>query len=183
MNINGNAAAIAKELGEILSDVDEDSLSSLVKEIKGARRVFFSGAGRSLLMLKGFAMRLMQLGYTVYVKGEVVTPAITDKDLLIIGSGSGETGGLTLDAKKVKAIGAKLALITTDPDSTIGKLADLVVKVNVVLDKQPVVKAHVSIQPRGSAFEQSLLLLGDAVVMRLVEQSPASVMTLHANLE
>ncbi|MDO4547841.1 MAG: 6-phospho-3-hexuloisomerase [Clostridia bacterium] len=178
-----NAVLIARELEEVLSGVDESSLEKLEEMILASQRVFFSGAGRSMLMLKSFAMRLMQIGFTVYVKGEVVTPAITGGDLLIIGSGSGETPGLVIDAGKVHSLGAKLALITTNPSSTIGQLADVVVKVPVETAKKPGAGERKSIQPGASAFEQSLLLIGDGIVMRLIEKSPRDVMSLHANLE
>ena len=49
------------------------------------------GAGRSGLVAKAFAMRLMHLGFTAYVVGETITPAMRPKDLLVIFSGSGRT--------------------------------------------------------------------------------------------
>jgi 6-phospho-3-hexuloisomerase len=45
-------------------------------------------------MVKAFAMCLMQMGIDAYVVGETVTPNLEKEDLLIIGSGSGETKSL-----------------------------------------------------------------------------------------
>ena len=49
------------------------------------------GAGRSGLAAKAFAMRLMHLGFNVYLVGETTTPAVQPDDLVIAVSGSGET--------------------------------------------------------------------------------------------
>ena len=82
---------IAKEVADNLSRVDPEATEALLEAIREAKRVFFAGRGRSLLMLRGLAMRLMHLGLCVYVTGETVTPAAGPGDLLLIGSGSGET--------------------------------------------------------------------------------------------
>ena len=107
------------------------------------------------------------MGLTVYVMGEVVTPAIREGDLLLIGSGSGETDSLVAAAKRAKAFGANLALITIFPDSSIGRIADEVVRINAPTSKAET--SFVSIQPGGSCFEQSMLLLLDAFVIRIAE--------------
>lgn len=63
----------------------------MIEEIRNSDRIFVVGTGRSELVGKAFAMRLMHLGFNVHVVGEVTTPAIRDKDCLIAISGSGET--------------------------------------------------------------------------------------------
>ncbi|MCG6198002.1 SIS domain-containing protein, partial [Anoxybacillus sp. LAT_38] len=62
-----------------------------------------------------------------YVVGETVTPTFEKDDLLIIGSGSGETKSLVSMATKAKSIGGAVAAVTIFPESTIGQLADLVI--------------------------------------------------------
>ena len=49
----------------------------------------------------------MHLGYTVYFVGEPTTPSIQEGDLLILGSGSGNTASLVSNAKKAKDQGSK----------------------------------------------------------------------------
>lgn len=80
------------------------------------------------MMAKTFAVRLMQLGLTAYVVGETVTPNMDKHDMIIIGSGSGETGRLISIAEKAKKLGAVLAITTIVSESTIGTLADITVK-------------------------------------------------------
>ncbi len=73
-------------LQEIIKDVKDIELKALMKEINAAKRIFIGGAGRSLLSMKSFAMRLMQTGHETYLVGEVCTPSIQPGDLLIVGS-------------------------------------------------------------------------------------------------
>ena len=72
--------AILDEVGGALSKVEREPVTRLIELIESARRVFVAGAGRSGLMVRTFAMRLMQMGFETYVAGETTTPAI-DKDL------------------------------------------------------------------------------------------------------
>ena len=154
--------------------------------IEGAERVFLAGCGRSGLMVRGFAMRLMHMGKKVYVVGETTTPSINQGDLLIIASGSGETGSLVAMANKCKKIGASLATVTIFPKATIGKLADCVVVIDAPTAKSQQKTAVTSIQPMGSLFEQSLLLYFDSIILSLMERENLTsdiMFRLHANLE
>lgn len=68
------------------------------------------------------------MGIDSYVIGETVTPNFEKEDILIIGSGSGETKSLVSMAEKAKSIGGKIATVMIFPDSTIGQLADITIK-------------------------------------------------------
>lgn len=182
---NEIAQNIINELGSTLKGVDPQETARLEDAILAAKKVYFAGAGRSLLMIRGFAMRMMHLGLRSYVVGETVTPAIEPGDLLVIGSGSGETGALTIVATKAKKLGAKVALITHNANSTIGKQADLVVQITLASGTK-------KLQPSGSTFEQSMLILCDAMVLEMLERGrllaenediDTYIMKRHANLE
>jgi 6-phospho-3-hexuloisomerase len=177
---------IIVELKDTLLEVDRGSIDQLAEAIIEARHIFLAGVGRSGLMLKCFAMRLMHLGLNVFVVGETTTPAILCDDLLIIGSGSGETGSVTVFAQEAKRYGAKIGLITIFPDSTIGRLADVKVVINAPTSKNPSGNQATSIQPMGNLFEQSLLLLLDGLALKLMDKmnvTAASMFENHANLE
>lgn len=188
MSLSYYTKEIVGELRTALSHVDDRAGDALAEATLQADRVFVCGAGRSLLMIRTLAMRLMQLGKPAYVVGETVTPAIRQGDLLVVGSGSGETAALALMAKKAKSLGAELALITILPDSTIGKLADHVIAVDAPSSKLKENGGRTSVQPGGSLFEQSLLLLCDGLVLELAERMSLNdvnkvLMQNHANLE
>ena len=188
MNAKEYAIAITEELKSILLDINEAQLETLITSIRSADRIFVAGAGRSRLMICGFAMRLMQAGFTSYVVGETVTPGINGNDLLIIASGSGSTGTLTTIAQKCKKIGAQLALITASAHSPIGSLADYVLEIPTSTSKMDAATPRTTIQPGGSAFEQSALLVGDALAAMLLpggdtDHQNKLLMGNHANLE
>ncbi len=174
------------ELSQTLSNLDDKSIGQLLEAIVEAKCVFLTGAGRSGLVMKCFAMRLMHLGLKAYVVGETTTPGISESDLLIIGSSSGETESVLVFAKAARKHNARLGLITAFPDSTLGKLADINILVSIPASKDIPGAGLTTIQPGGSLFEQSLMLMLDGVILKLIEKlnvRPTSLRENHANLE
>ena len=88
-------------------------------------------------------------------------------------------------ANRAKKIGAIIGVITIFPQSAIGQIADLVIKISAPTPKVEVDSGYRSIQPMGSLFEQSMLLFLDAVVLRLMEKKGKddTMFEKHANLE
>jgi len=186
MNTNEYSFEIVKELGKTLSNILPGQAEELIDKILGSKKIFVAGAGRSGFMVKAFAMRMMHLGFDAYVTGETITPNIEMEDILIIGSGSGETGSLVSMANKAKKIGSKIALVTIFPQSSIGLISDVVIKIPAPTPKVDINTGFKSIQPMGSLFEQSLLLFLDSIVLRLMgrmDNNSATMFTKHANLE
>jgi 6-phospho-3-hexuloisomerase len=181
------ASRILGEIGECLKRVSPEKVDCALDEIARAPRIFAAGAGRSGVAIRGFANRLMHLGHPVHVVGEISTPSITAKDLLIIGSGSGRTESLVAMAGKAKKVGARILLLTIDPQSPIGTLADLVIEIPAPSPKATdAARAIKSIQPLGSLFEQSLFVLFDTLVVLLMRKGNIgfeSMFQRHANLE
>ncbi|MCC3374917.1 6-phospho-3-hexuloisomerase [Cohnella sp. REN36] len=176
---------VLRELASVAESISEDDAAALAGRIRRAERIFVAGAGRSGLMMRAFAMRLMHLGFRTHVVGETTTPGFGARDLLIVGSGSGETRSLAAMAERASAAGGTVALATVQPDSTIGRLAACVVAIPASV-KEASGPSRPSVQPMGSLFEQSLLLLLDALVLRLMEESDiaaAAMFGRHANLE
>ncbi|HCR83652.1 MAG TPA: 6-phospho-3-hexuloisomerase, partial [Lachnospiraceae bacterium] len=96
---------ILEELMENAKQIRQEELEKFSDQIQMAKRVFVAGAGRSGFVARAFSNRLMHLGLTVYFVGEPTTPSIQEGDLLIIASGSGETGSLKVMAAKAKEQG------------------------------------------------------------------------------
>ncbi|KKI92365.1 6-phospho 3-hexuloisomerase [Bacillus sp. SA1-12] len=176
---------VLEELNHSVQYIADADAENLVKAIRSTKKVFVAGAGRSGFMGKSFAMRMMHMGIESYVVGETVTANIAENDLLIIASGSGETKSLVSMAEKAKGYGAKVAVVTINPESTIGKLADIVVKMPGSPKDQETSKYH-TIQPMASLFEQTLLLFFDGLILRYMELeglNSKSMFSKHANLE
>lgn len=168
--------SIAQHVENIANSLDKRQVNALVKSLEKANKVFVYGAGRSGLVARAFAMRLMHLGINVFVIGETVTPAIEEGDLLITISGSGETTSVVNAAKIARDVKAKLALITSYPNSSVGKLADCVVVVKgrtkLRGDKDFLMRQikgeHYSLAPLGTLFEISVLVFLDSLVAELM---------------
>ena len=128
MKTRAIALASLNELQEIVETVEETELEQMQELILNSNRIFVGAAGRSLLAMKFLAMRLMQIGLKVYLVGEVCTPSIREGDLLLVGSGSGETAGMIAICKKAKAAGAEVAAFTKNRNSTIASIAKVAVQ-------------------------------------------------------
>ncbi|WP_026694221.1 6-phospho-3-hexuloisomerase [Peribacillus kribbensis] len=176
---------IVDELAKSAALVNDKEIHSLASKILDKRKIFLAGAGRSGLMAKGFAMRLMHLGLEAYVVGETITPAFEKDDLLIIASGSGETKSLAAMAEKAKGMSGEMAAMTINPDSSIGRMADLTVQIpGTPKDRNG--EGRTTIQPMGSLFEQMLLLILDSLVLKIMElknMDSSRMYGSHANLE
>ena len=176
---------ILGKISEILAATDDSydqKLMALVDEAhQGGGRIFIAGAGRSGLVSRFFAMRLMHAGYSVFIVGEIVTPSIRSGDLFLVLSGSGETETMLAFTKSAKKQGAKIALICTKSSSTIGDLADVTFQIGT-----PELYGKVVGMPMGTVFELSTLLLLEATISHVIHEKgiPEEEMrTRHANLE
>ncbi len=178
-------SVILNELHQTVGLINDQEVEEFVDGIMQARKIFVAGAGRSGFMIKSFAMRMMHIGLEAYAVGETITPRLEKEDLLIIASGSGETKSLVSMAQKAKDIEGKLSLVTINPESTIGKLAKPIVKLPGS-PKEKEKSQYETIQPMASLFEQTLLLLFDSVILKLMEKkglNSSTMFTRHANLE
>lgn len=180
-----NKAIVLDELDKTLQRIDADSLEHLKNDILGADKVFFVGVGRVLLSLQAITKRLAHLGISAHYVGEITEPAITDKDLLIVGSGSGASLLPLGIARKAKAIGAKIVHIGSNPNSEMKSIADYMVRIPV-RTKLYLEDEIDSSQPMTSLFEQSLLLVGDILAKMIIDERSLDMKSLwqyHANLE
>jgi len=179
-----NLALIAGEISRTAAQVDGDRLEAMTASIRSADRVFLAGAGRSGLVLRMAAMRLMHLGLNVHVAGDTTTPAIRAGDLLLVASGSGSTSGVVKAAETAAAAGARVAAVTTNPDSRLADLADSLVVVPAAQKTDH--GSGVTRQYSGSLFEQVLFVLTESIFQTLWNHTDAPAEELwlrHANLE
>jgi 6-phospho-3-hexuloisomerase len=169
----------------ILKQLDETVIAELLERLMISPHIFVTGKGRSGLIARCFAMRLMHLGLKTYVVDETITPAIRPCDLLIACSGSGETEETCQAAEKAHKIGAQTVAITADASSRLALVASSVIVLPTPHKRSANAACH-SIQYAGSLFEQSTLLLCDGVVLLAMRAWQASTVELadrHANLE
>ena len=106
------ARVICDEIATAVESVTAADRTRAIEAIRGADRIFVFGEGRSGLALRMAAMRLVHLGLNVHVVGDATTPAIVPGDILIVGSGSGETP-VTLSLAKFIRIVARFCSADT----------------------------------------------------------------------
>ena len=191
-------SSIKAIIGNIVSAeefLDEENGEKFEDIIIEADNVFVTGAGRSGLAAKAFAMRLMHWGVSAYVVGETISPAINNGDCIIAISGSGETNTIVSAAKIAKNRGSKVLAVTSYPESTLGKLADtcLLVKGRTMQEvddenymKRQIYGNYTSLTPLGTAFELTTLVFLDAIVSELMEkmhQTESDLKARHTVLE
>jgi len=175
---NTRVAAALREPGA------SEQLEAAASALHSAQRVFVLGAGRSGLALQMTAMRLMHLGLTVHVVGDVTAPAIAEGDALLVASGSGTTAGILRSATTASDVGAAVICLTTAAQSPLAELASVTVVIAAAqkLDRDGLASA----QYAGGLFEQSVVLVGDAIFHSLWIASGLSaddIWPRHANLE
>lgn len=174
---------ILGELGKTFDMVSSEQIDALAAKICAHERIFVYATGRSGLMVKTLAMRLMQMGLTAFVVGETTTPSIQAGDLLVLASSSGTTKSVCDYADSAKKSGVDLAIVTSSAESYLSSNFD--VTVSIEADSKYAGGGN-SQQPMGSLFEQMLLILFDAVILKMTQGSGEAAQRMrhnHANLE
>ena len=175
---------VRDEIVATAAKIDEQEVAAVAACFGQTDRVFVAGAGRSGLVLRMAAMRLMHLGMTVHVAGDTTTPAIRSGDLLLVASGSGTTSGVVKSAETAAKVGARIAAFTTNAESPLAQLADAVVIIPAAQKTDH--GSGVSRQYSGSLFEQVLFLATEALFQSLwdsVDEPAEQLWLRHANLE
>ena len=175
---------IRAEHDGVLDGIDPAAWARAGALLTGASAVFTVGTGRSGLALQMAAMRFMHLGLDAHVVGETTTPAIGSGDVLVAASGSGSTARVVAAAWTALDEGAAVVAITTDSGSALAEAATEILVVPAA-DKQDF-DGTASVQYAGSLFEQSVLLLTDALFHALWQTSGTQAPELwrtHANIE
>lgn len=178
------AQLILNELEYVLYEMDRESVLKFINMINGAEKIFFVGVGRVKLSAAAFVKRLSHLGYDVCMVGDLTEKAITDRDLLVVCSGSGETLFPKAIAEKAKNFGARIAYLGRNINSSAAMLSDL----QVIFPIGPECDEFglKSEQPMTSLFEQSLMIFGDIVTLMILDMVGIPkdfIEQRHANLE
>jgi 6-phospho-3-hexuloisomerase len=187
---------MSSKIKKIADSISDEEITRFLDEILKAKRIYVMGAGRSGLVAKAFAMRLMHLGFQAYVVGETITPAMKPGDLMVVFSGSGKTKTVADIAETAKDIGGRLALISSDKSSRIAMISDSVVIIESQRDAvkddtaefeiRQMMGEHKSFAPLGTIFETASMVFADAIVSRLMEitrMEEKDLKTRHANIE
>jgi len=173
---------IQKKIKDILTKVSQEDIDQIKGLFLKSNRIFVYGAGRSGLVAKAFAIRLVHLGFQTFVIGETITAPVQKGDLVIIVSGSGETIPAVMTAEIAHKIGASVVSITGKKSSEIAKFADITLLISSFCDEEERKK----FAPLGTLFEASVWILLDGIIADLLDsksETEESMRSRHATLE
>lgn len=195
-NVQDMIRLMASKLEEMADSLSDKEVKQFIDEILGARSIYVMGAGRSGLVAKSFAMRLMHLGLKSYVIGETITPAMKEGDTVVAFSGSGETKTIAELCETAKALNGRICLVTSKKDSRIGKIANCTVVIESHRDQvddesaeyeiRQMMGDHRSFAPLGTLFETGSMVFADSIisaVMEIIECEESDLKCRHANIE
>nr|KJR72148.1 MAG: hypothetical protein TU36_03830 [Vulcanisaeta sp. AZ3] len=185
---------IINALNAIKTEEVASFIDLLINTYKSDKKALVVGAGRSGLVGRAFAMRLMHLGFRSYVLGETITPSVGEGDLVIAISGSGTTTMVVAAAEAAKKMKAKVIAITSYRDSPLASYADLILQVPgrtkvAKMDDyfaRQILGLHEPSAPLGTLFEDTAMILLDSVIAELMHRlgkTEVELKTRHANIE
>ncbi len=177
-----SSSYIQRKIKDILDQVSAEDVVKLDTLFFQANRIFVYGAGRSGLVARAFAIRLVHLGFQTFVIGETIGAPVRKGDLVFIVSGSGETIPAVMTAEIAHKLGAKLIVVTSKKNSRITEFADL----SIFLSADCKDAERKILAPLGTLFEASSWILLDNIVAELMHkknETEQSMRQRHATLE
>jgi len=185
---------VLKTADVVLEDQISKALELLEEAYRNRRTILVMGAGRSGLVGRAFGMRLLHLGFNVFVLGDTIVPPIRKDDVVVAISGSGRTKLIVTAAEAAKSVGAKILTITSYSDSPLAQLSDVIIvipgrtKVSVEEDyfARQILGIHEPLAPLGTLFEDAAMIFLDSLIvelMHLLGVSEKDMSSRHANIE
>ncbi|OYT58635.1 iron dicitrate transport regulator FecR [Euryarchaeota archaeon ex4484_178] len=146
-----------------LDSVEVKQIERAVDMIVKSKQIFVYGSGRSGLVGKFFAMRLVQLGLVAYFIGETITPVVNKEDLVVLISNTGRTKSTILVESIANRINAKVIAITSNEHSPLAKHATLTF---IISPKN----SRGDLAPLGTLFEDSTVIFLDSLIAELMKR-------------
>lgn len=192
------AEEIITGIRSCIEELNMNEVERLIQFLLDAkeRKIFIVGMGRSGFVARAFALRMMNLGFSVYFLGETITPAAEKGDILIAISGTGATKMVLTASAAAKEIGATVIALTSFSESPLGQTADLTVtikgrtkmgwpKEEDYLARQ-IIGEREPLTPLGSVFENNCMVFLDSLVVELMHRmgrTEADLKRRHATIE
>lgn len=167
------AETILEEITGVCDQVKEEQVNDCLDQLNKEHAIFVDGEGRSGLVIRCFAMRLVHLGYRAYVISESTTPAMKKGDVFIGVSGSGSTSTITMHMEKAKAKGCNIIGISAKTDSVLAGMSDHMLLIPGAV-KGDQGEQRASIQLLSSLFDQSLHVIMDMMALMLSQRDHIS---------
>jgi 6-phospho-3-hexuloisomerase len=173
-----------RELETVALGLDDAQVEAACQTIACAGKIVLYGCGREGLMMRALAMRLHHLGLSVAMQGDIAAPPLGTGDLFLCAAGPGELSTVTALMGVAQRGGARVLMITAEPERPSPRLADQL----LVIPAQTMARdlGGVSTLPMGSLFEGAMFLVFEIMVLRLATilgQTPEAMRARHTNME
>jgi 6-phospho-3-hexuloisomerase len=156
---------IQKEISDAVSSISEESQDRLIDLLLKKKTIFIYGSGRSGLVGKFFAVRLVQLGLDVHFVGDMTTPIISKDDLAVLISNTGETMSAVQTANIARRIGCHVICLTSASTSKLAHASNDVICLDVMRNSDTKLYA-----PLGTIFEDAVVMFFDSIVPCLMKK-------------
>jgi 6-phospho-3-hexuloisomerase len=166
-NIQKNIEFLRKNADNVIKFVD-----IIEKTAREGHCIFVVGSGRSAMVGQMFQTRLGHLDIPVhFITNSRSVPHLHKDDLLLVISGSGRTAIVKAIIESYLDQNPQIISITSYPESWIGRMSDLVVKLigRTKIDVARREKGEeASLTPEGTQFEIASAVFLDGVIAELV---------------
>jgi len=169
---------IGERVTAALEHIDPPAIARAIEILLKAPQIFVYGAGRSGIIGRAFAMRLVQAGLRAYVIGESVTPIVRAGDAVFLLSAQGESYSSIQTGNIVRREGAELIVLTSKPGSKLAHTASHLISLEFPEDDD-----RLRYAPLGTLFEAASLRLTDGLIAELLRvrgETEASMRRRHA---
>ena len=168
-----------------MTRLSETELEAFLGELLKPRRILAVGVGRMMISLKAWVKRMAQLGLDLNYVGSETEAPLSEGDLLVVASSSGESAVPVTVASIARKKKAHVVYIGCTAGSTVDRMADS----RVMLAGRTKLRREdefQSVQPMSTLVEQQMYLLGDILsleIMKRKDLNEEDVKRNHANLE
>ena len=155
---------IIDKIKECLDTSKISNREEFISKMLDSEKIFIYGVGRSGLVGKAFAIRLVQLGLKVFFIGETITPIVEPDDFVIVISKTGQTMSAIQTANIVGRVGATVAVITAKDTSKLAHAGNILI---TLADKN---NTKSEMAPLGTLFEDTALIFLDSLVPEIMKR-------------
>ena len=166
---------ILQAIGKILAEDRTAEVDATVELVVKAPKIFVYGVGRSGVVARAFAMRLVQLGLKCFFIGETITPIVESGDCVLIVSNTGATMSAVQTANIARRVAASVVSVTGGRTSKLAHASNVVITV-----RENGGDKAARFAPLGTLFEDATLVLLDGVVAQVMEKLGESESTMRA---
>ena len=138
--------------------------TEFIDRILDSKKIFIYGVGRSGLVGKAFAIRLVQLGLRVFFIGETITPIVEPDDFVIVISKTGQTMSAIQTANIVGRVGANVAVITAKDTSKLAHAS------SILITLKDTNNSKTELAPLGTLFEDTALIFLDSLIPEIMKR-------------